>query len=194
MKSQPLDQYLQKHFQQLKGLQTLVKKEEEALTDAGCILAYPHVKKGTAKMYLRGPASEDRSYTYVGVDEQKQLDALAQIDRYKRREDVERLQNEIESTRSDLEEHLHELNRELQMLIKDASLAVNEAREVLKEVQQKQPARRLQEWRKQLLSAAARAGDTTTEDVEDEEPTRRTRPAVRGRTQRSTSAALSLTG
>lgn len=189
MKQQPLDKYLEDSFKQLQATIAQVGKEEAALTRAGCVLAYAHVKNGTCKMYLRAPSSEDRAYTYVGIDEQNQLDALARIDRYQRRELARILKTEIESTKGELAERLRELNDELRFLLSDAKDAVAEAQENLKEFQKKPPAR-LREWRDNLVKAAQQAKKKPIMDDEDEQrPARRGRPAAQGQSHRALSQA-----
>ena len=90
------------------------KEEENTLLEKGCIKAYVHYKsknKGDEKkvMFLltpTDPKTGKRTYLHVGVDPERQQEALAKVKREEKRE-------RIEQARSFLERHLIELDRDI---------------------------------------------------------------------------------
>ena len=70
------------HAQIRRQIRTL-KKEIAGLEKKGILLAYPHFKKGTRRMYLLEPTIDGkRKYHYIGGDEKAQKLALEKIERY----------------------------------------------------------------------------------------------------------------
>lgn len=60
-----------------------LKREIAGLEKKGILLAYPHFKKGTRRMYLLEPTNGGkRKYHYIGGDEKAQKLALERIERY----------------------------------------------------------------------------------------------------------------
>ena len=65
-----------------------LKKKEEKLTDAGCLLARIHFKTDRPNiMYMLLPTDSTgkRKYVHVGVDSEKQNEAIAKVSRYEQR-------------------------------------------------------------------------------------------------------------
>jgi len=60
-----------------------LKREISVLEKKGTLLAYPHMKKGTQRMYLLEPTNGGkRKYHYIGGDAKAQKLALEKIERY----------------------------------------------------------------------------------------------------------------
>lgn len=119
---------IDKSLQELRLQLAPIERERKRLARVGCELAYVHIKKSTRKMYLREPASEDRACTYIGVDEEKQLEAMARIERYNVREQLAGLSSQVESELEDFQYRLKELCEEIQRALADAK---NQQRSIL---------------------------------------------------------------
>lgn len=99
---------------------------EKRLTKQGCLQAYAHFKTGTRKMFLLEPVDQDgkRPYTYVGVDPDKQREAVAKIARWRRREEMRRTLEGLRRELAALEYDLTAVERDAQRLRGDVDEAV----------------------------------------------------------------------
>ena len=92
--------------------------QEAMVTKMGCILAHAHFKTGTNKMYLLSPSENgSRKFTYVGVDQKKQEEARAAIDRYAHREDLRRQIRSLTLEREAAMRDLGELHTECARIV-----------------------------------------------------------------------------
>ena len=104
-----------------------LKKKEEKLTDAGCLLARIHFKTDRPNiMYMLLPTDSTgkRKYVHVGVDSEKQNEAIAKVSRYEQREIVRKrigsLQKLIDHCQFRLSSMLSSLQCQIKQEICDA--------------------------------------------------------------------------
>ncbi len=84
---------IDKELVKLNEIIVKLRKKDKSLTDQGCLLARIHYKTDRPNiMYMLLPTDEagKRKYIHVGVDSEKQQQAIAKVSRYEERETVRR--------------------------------------------------------------------------------------------------------
>jgi len=106
-----------------------LKREISVLEKKGTLLAYPHMKKGTQRMYLLEPTNGGkRKYHYIGGDAKAQKLALEKIERYHKARLLGAMLNEIERSLSQGKHFLGRLLDDFMMTHRAAAKAMKEGK------------------------------------------------------------------